>query len=164
MSYVELRYRYNYGQGLSVLATHGNKCADASNQASCLAAFDALDSAVGLVGQCWDDCSDFVYYAINKGDENRTAGSRDQLLSFFGAIDAPEEALSLAALDYYFWSDASKDQGAYRKVDSGYELIVKKAVSGCDPVQTDRYLLWVKADGAVEILEQEVFESESACI
>lgn len=155
--YVELR-RERYS---TVLAQHGELCVKATDRAACEAEFRALRSETSF-GRCGAvDCA--AYYAVNRGGVNSTAGSRDELLVFFGTIDAPEEALSLAHADGYHWGWAKED-GAYRQTDLGFELIVLRVTSSCDPVEIKRYLLRVRRDGSTEVLEHEVKESESGCI
>ena len=163
VTYIELRTGYGVPGEDHVVASDGTKCAEATDEAACVAAFDALGSQVGFGGCA--DCGDHYYYAVNRGDQSWTAGSLSELLTLFGTIDAAEEALSIASSQGYYWSSTSKEEGAYRQAESGYELIVKKLVSGCMPVESDLYLLWVHAEGAVEILEQEVLDKEQgACI
>lgn len=155
--YIELRWR-RLSEG--VLASHGELCAQAIDRAACEADFRAMESATPFRA-AGDQRS--YYYAVNRGDTNSTAGSRAELLALFGTIDAPEEALSLARADGYHWGWAKED-GAYRRVDDGFELIVLRLTDDCAPVETKRYLLWVRGDGSLQILADEIKDSDSgAC-
>lgn len=160
VTYVELRE----GLGLTstVLAAHGDKCAEATDPTACTTAFDALTPTAGF-GHCVDhDCAKF--YAVNRGDESYTVGTLPELRSFFGAIDAPEEALSIASAHGYSWSSARIEEGAYRAVADGYELIVTQMTSSCDPIERWRYLLHVTASGEVTVEESEEIESSDGCV
>lgn len=160
VSYVELR------QGLllspQVLASHGDKCAEATDRASCESAFDALTVTEGF-GRCPDhDCQ--KYFAVNRGEDNFTVATLPELAGFFGAVDAPEEALCIASGHGYSWTPGQTDEGGYRAVADGYELIVTRMTSSCDPVERWRYLLHVTAQAEVTEVESEELESSDGCV
>ncbi len=161
LDYVELR-QASYATHTNVLASYGNKCGEASDLTTCSTEFDGLDSTDGF-GRCVDhDCRKF--YVINRGDTNFVADRRDRLLSFFGAIDAPEEALTMASEAGYRWNASNKEDGAYLAGSDGYQLIVIKTTNSCNPVETWRYLLQVTPAGEVSELEAEERSSDDACI
>jgi hypothetical protein len=159
-TYVELRE--GLGLTVTVLAAHGDKCAEASDRTACETAFDALTTTQGF-GHCVDhDC--VKYYVVNRGEDSYTVGTLPELQDFFGVIDAPEEALSIASAHGYSWSASRIEEGAYRAVPEGYELIVTQMTSSCDPIERSRYLLLVTSSGDVTVKESEEIESSDGCV
>ena len=84
-TYVELRFA-GFGNG-EVSSSTGSKCSEADDLDVCTTEFDGLtaDSGFGtgcLPGYC------YYYLAINRGNENFVIVNSEEMLPFFGSIDA----------------------------------------------------------------------------
>lgn len=159
-------YTYvSLNQGLttpSSLASHGDICGAATIPANCMSDFNSLTAMSGF-GECVaDECR--KYFAVNRGDTNFVVTNRDELLAFFGPIDAAEEALILVNEQGYQWSAPPIEKGAIRAVDDGFEVIAWKYTSTCNPIDSYRYDLHVSAAGVVNILNNEFMESNDGCL
>jgi hypothetical protein len=144
-TYIELRHE-SYSGSVEVVSSIGTKCGDATNQPACITELDALRSSTGF----WrEGLFHWHTLAVNAGDANSLIDGPPGMSPLFGTIDAPEEALFLAA-GVYYWSKSAVENGGYRAVPDGYELLVLHG-----PCTLDRMWLWVHVNGAVETLESE---------
>jgi len=114
----------------------------------------------GFDEQCLPTCS--CRYIV-KIDNKKTGyiTDLDSLKFFLGKIDNISEALFLAN-GYKYYSDRS----SIYKIESDYFLIIlNKLVKTGLPIQIDRFLLKVTADGEIRILGREVaYKNEDAII
>lgn len=128
-----------------------------------LAAFDSVTVSAGFAPFCLPGHC-FRYIASILGASIETWQTAQQVAVFLGTIDTREEAILLALAHDYHWG-ATKETGAIRAIPQGYELVVLKTVSFCDPVQTDRFILHVLGSGRLEVAKSEVWHKESGvCI
>lgn len=91
---------------------------------------------------------------------DREEGVRELL----GAIDTPADALLLAWSAGYDLSCGAGDRSAVREVEGGYEVIATQLTEICDPIITERFLLFVRTEGTIEVLAHEEISRSSACI
>lgn len=159
-TYIELRWTMPQGV-FEIRSSLGAKCAEADDTDACVSAFHGVTADRGFAEGCIP-AGCFFYLAVNRGDENFVIRDRSEMLSFFGSINTPEEALLLAADSNYSWQGGGR---TVRKTDEGFELVVTKLTGFCDPVELTRFLLGVSSDGTTEVLSSEVISSEEGvCI
>ncbi|WBL21236.1 hypothetical protein [Zunongwangia sp. HRR-M8] len=144
----------------TILFSFGETCSDVD----CKTAFNELQAEEGfnygcLPGYC------FSYIKYQRQEDNFLVTSKEDVLNFLGEISTPGEALLVARANGYYWAVDDKNNGAYKQVEDGFELIVRQTVKFCEPVQTDRFYIKISADGTISILKQEVAEVlENACV
>jgi len=82
------------------------------------------------------------------------------LLTFLGTLDSVEEAALLTDAHGYYWLEDNEMNGGgfIRPIDDGYELKVLGLVSDCDPIQVNRYLLYLARSGELSERASEVWE------
>lgn len=117
---------------------------------------DWIDNDSGFHVECLPEYC--AYYIVTfAGDVIDIWDTVDELRTFLGAIDTPEEAILLAfGLGYNWGHDIAS--GAIKETADGYELRLLKLVSDCDPIQTDLFHLSISTAGDVTILSQEAWE------
>ena len=156
-------FRLSFGASPdSVLAAAG-PVARSALSATARATLDTLGGRSGFGLLCPPgDCS--RYLVSVRGDSVRLWTDVAQVRLFLGTITSEVEAILLTAAHGYTWT-AMKQIGGIRRIANGYELLVRRLVEICDPVQVNRYLVRVAADGGLTIEQEEVFEQEfGVCI
>ena len=156
-----VQMRFGAFGDFEVYSSVGTKCSDADDVDACTNEFDGLAASSGFATGCLPS-SCYHYLAINRENENFVVRDLMEMLSFFGSIDTPEEALLLAASSDYRWG---KGDAVVHETEDGYEIVVTKLTGFCDPVEKTRFLLKVSSDGSIEVLNSEVISSElGVCI
>lgn len=158
-TYWELRYAFE-GSAPTVLGAGGTLRRDQLDPAQ-RAELDAARPPTGFALSCLPGhCYKYVAAVNGAVSIYNTA---EALAAFLGNIDGMEEAALTAHARGLYWND-SPDTG-YRAVDAGWEIVALELVRACAPVQTDRVLLLVRRNGAVQELGREVYsKAENACI
>jgi len=127
-----------------------------------LAEFESIGATFGFGNYCLPgSCSRFIVSV--RGDLIEVWRNAAEVRSFLGPIDTREDAILLALAHGYTWGDV-KETAAIREVGTTYELVVVRMVKFCAPVETDRYLLQVRADGRLTELKSEIWAQSDACI
>lgn len=167
VNYWELVFSFPF-ETEEILASAGNKCADATDVASCTAQFDSTKLNLDVVGGfgigCLPAfCTHFIRY--QKEDQISLVSNKNELLVFLGNIDTQSEAILWAIANNYYFSTTEKEIGAIKTTESGFELLMASLVRDCLPVQTNRYHLKINFDGTIQVLKEEVYSVlEGACI
>jgi hypothetical protein len=157
----ELR-RSDFGEIQEVLLTGGESGRDGVDPAV-LAAFDSVSPGFGFGILCLPgDC--FYFLASVRGGTIEAWTTAEDVKAFLGTIESPEEAALVALADGYFWQD-ELESGAIRGRDGGWDLVVLRLVSSCDPIRTDQFLLRISSDGDLAVRDSRVWASaDGACI
>lgn len=144
--------------------SQGELCGDAENMANCINEFESLIADDGFVISCLPaGCYTFIRQQTD--GVNQLITTDEELLEFLGNIDSKGDALLLALANDYYWHTNDIENGAIKEACTGYELIVRKIVSSCAPLQIDRFHLRITPSGEIIILDQEVIEfDENLCI
>ena len=144
----------------NVLFSFGETCSDVS----CKTAFNELQAEEGFIYGCLPGyCFSYIKYQRQK--DNFLVTSQEDVLNFLGEIDTPGEALLVARANGYYWAVDEKNDGAFREVNDGFELIVIQTVSYCFPVQSNRFHVKVNRSGDISIISEEVKEiMENGCV
>ncbi|WAS91418.1 ferritin-like domain-containing protein [Nannocystis punicea] len=103
VDYFELRSVPSYGdpeldQPITVIDSVGEKCATASDEAACLAAFDALPTESQFVGVGNFDSPEVRLFAWSRADEVGAITDMAGLLAFLGSVDTAGEAALVGRL------------------------------------------------------------------
>lgn len=157
----ELR-RSDFGESQEVLLTGGEAGRDGVDS-EVLAAFDALLPGFGFGILCLPgDC--YYFFASVRGGTVEAWTTAEDVRAFLGTIESPEEAALVAVAEGYVWQD-ELESGAIRGRDGGWDLVVLRMVSSCDPIRTDQFLLRISSDGELTVRDSRVWASaDGACI
>lgn len=150
---------------VSVLFSSGTKCSDTFSQSARIATFDALtNNQEGFAHSCLPGyCVKFVRY--QDGDNVDVIITKEGMLEFLGDIDTPSDAILWAMVNGYGFNTEKKEAGTIKETNDDYQLLVTKLVSVCVPVQVNRFLLRIKKNGEISILQEKVYSSmREACI
>lgn len=142
----------------------GVKCQNAKNQEKCISDFDTLrfleEEEKGKKG--------FLPFIVsNTGDDSFRW---DSIGTFLGTIDSKDEAMMLIesgnGYSFHWFYLTSKEEGAIREIDDGYEIIALKGVGDCrqhgyTPIH--RFLLHVARDGGIQVLREQVYRLDEGC-
>jgi hypothetical protein len=82
------------------------------------------------------------------GSQVRISSNAEDLRIFLSPIDSPVEAVVMLSALHFWWTGDPRSSGI-ATVDTGFRLLALQQVSGCNPVQHDRVLLHIAADGMV---------------
>ena len=157
----ELR-RSDFGEIQEVLVTGGSTGRDGVDSAA-LAAFDALSPRVGFGILCLP--GDCYYFLASVRDGVVEAWTTPEAVrAFLGRIESPEEAALVALAEDFHWQD-ELESGAIRGRDGGWDVVVLRMISSCDPIRTDQFLLRISSDGEMAVRDSRVWErADGACI
>lgn len=134
------------------VASFGEPCATAEDEATCLAALEEEADGNGFrLGACVDYCP-LYYLSTTQGDAVSILDSKEQVVALLGAVDTPQEAMLLVAMEGY--QVRCGDGGA--KPESDGFAVQGFSYQGCDGVT--RHLFGVTEDGTVSLREQVVLE------
>jgi hypothetical protein len=135
---------------------------------------DACSAAIDIIpverepSQCGQAGCTAHWISTSDGDTVEQWASREDMLSFLGEIDSPEEALLVVTLEGYGLGHALMSDpcagAAVREVDDGYEVFGHKMTMDCAPIQMTRYLLHVARNGAVTVIAEAVGSEQGACV
>ncbi|MFV8224453.1 hypothetical protein [Christiangramia aquimixticola] len=144
--------------------SQGDLCAGAADVQDCINVFNSLIADGGFVFGCPPaGCYTFIRQQMNGVNELITTD--DQLKEFLGNIDSKGDALLWALANDYYWSPNNITDGAVKEGCSGYELVVRKIVSSCAPLQINRFHLRITPAGEIIVLDEEIIEyEEDLCI
>lgn len=162
VDYVELRRTDPIGNGVSVAASAGSKCATATDKATCNSNLSSLTSTSGfhlecLPGQC------FYYLATTRADTVAAVSSADGVKTFLAPVDTQQEAALLSFAAGYDLSCSEKDKGGIRRDPGGdgYEVLATKMTRDCDPIEITRFVLHVSKAGAISVVSSSVISSQA---
>lgn len=145
---------------IRVLYTRGELCSavEPAKFDACVAAFAQLDPRVGFGGRR-DGVSPDRSYAIvlDQAGSLRSITSSDDLLAFLGIIESPVEAALRALSLGYRWPEGKGrvEDGAYRVVERGFELLVSQWDEAREPCPMQRVLLSVRRSGESRALRRQ---------
>lgn len=131
----------------------GERCADAVSSETCEAeVLAALRSRSRII------------VSTDGGTLTRFIG-RDGAVELLGAIDTPADALLRAWSAGYDMVCGAVGRAAVREVEGGFEVIATQMTEDCDPIVTERLLLFVSSAGDIVVLErEEVSRMEGVCV
>lgn len=163
--YVELRM--SSGQGpmgnemYLIRASAGNKMELAG---ACL---DLLDNLPLQEKGFAEDCTPLCYYYYLVAAKNRTVtvyNSLNSLKEYLGDIDSEGDA-AITTIAYGFEFDYNnKAVAGVKKVTDGYEILCKKRVSSCMPIQYNQFWLHISKKGIITIKKEVIYSTLDACI
>ncbi|RKH07007.1 ferritin-like domain-containing protein [Corallococcus sp. CA053C] len=137
-------------------ATHGEACKTASDAPGCRLALGRLKSTEGF-----GKGLAHYYLTSTRGDVVSAYSTREQLITFLGTIDAPQEAALVAFASGY---QICKDGDARGRVGAnpagGFTVIGEKG-NGCNSDVT-RHTLNVSASGQVTEVESQLIQERRA--
>ncbi|WP_350293532.1 hypothetical protein [uncultured Croceitalea sp.] len=163
VDYWELIYSTDF-QVEDILVSSGTKCQNASPQDDCIFQFDSFENnEEGFAEDCLPDFC-FYYIKYNIGNETLVAANPRSVRDFLGTINTRSDAILLVFSNDYRFSTDIKEVGGIRKIPSGYELLVTKLISTCNPLRIDRFHLKVGIDGKIDILGSEIYDISDDCI
>lgn len=149
-----------------VAQSSGVKCDGAADQEACLDEFESVDKGYyGFGGSCPPgNCFMIIKYQMD--GETFVVREFSELKQFLGQIDSKSDAILLLLAEGCQFSSTSKEAGAIRETESGYQTLVTLRISDCMPIQHNRYLLNVGRDGSIKVLEKEerYYYHKDACI
>jgi len=153
-NYIELRQtllRFEDGGYVpdtsTTLASSGVKCSGAPDAAACDAAVTKASSTKDLFPPAGGRQIPMArYFVVQSGADVTVVSTRAELLTFFGAIDAPSEAKLLVAADGY---EPLCGPESVREVAGGYEVVARKSTECLN--QYMGYVLSVTPAGVVTV-------------
>lgn len=163
--YVELRM--SSGQGpmgneiYLVRASAGNKMELAG---ACLDLLDNLPvQESGFAEDCTPLC--FFHYLVAVKNGNASIVSQlNTLKEYLGDIDSEGDA-AITALAYgYEFDYNNKAAAGVKKTTDGYEIICKKRVRNCSPIQYNQFWLHISKKGIITIKKEVIYSTLDACI
>lgn len=125
------------GRKLVTEMERGNRCASASDVASCEQRYDAL----GL------EAIYSRYLFFTRGDDVGIVEKVEEAMALLGTIDSPEEAYFVAGLKGLSASCDADAAAVYRRTDDGFEIVTREA--GC-LLPTYKVVVRVHSDGTIE--------------
>jgi hypothetical protein len=118
----------------------------------------------GFAEDCTPICY-FNYVVAAKGDSDVAIyNSLPALKSFLGEIDSESDAALTVVANGYEFDFNDKAVAGVRKVNGGYEVLCKKRVKSCNPIQYDQFWLKVSTDGTITIKQEILYSTLDACI
>jgi len=156
-------WELNYVNTEAVFSS-GTLCTDVEDSDQCISDFEAMSSTTGFGAGCPPS---YCYYFIRsqKGGSTSIASTPAAVRLFLGEIDSQADAILLAISEGYVFSTTQKEIGAVKQTATGYQVLMTKLVSACSPVQVNRFLLNIRYDGTVEILDEEIYSlDKNMCI
>lgn len=164
--YAELRL--SAGQGplgnelYSVMATAGDRSA---LNGTCLDLIKKLPvTESGFAEDCTPICNFNYVMAVQNNGEVKVINSIDGLKSYLGSIDSEDDAEILALANGYEFDYNNKDAAGVKKTSDGFDILCKKRVHDCHPIQYNRFWLHVSSDGNITIKEEIIYSTLDACI
>lgn len=154
--YWELLYASDV-QTEEILYSAGSKCQNAADQEDCMLRMDEINIGWGGFAQGCLPGFCALYIKYQSLDQVGTVSTIPELEDFLGEIDTAADAILLARAHNYWYSDEDLEVGGIKTTSAGYELLVTKLVKTCSPIQENRYLLEVRKDGSVKVLQEEVW-------
>jgi len=134
----------------TTLATVGSPCQTATDKAACMdqiaKALDVRDLFPEIAGKQIPSSTYIVHQA---GDTVRTISTREELLAFFGPIQAPEEARMLLEVDGY---EPLCTAGSITKTAQGFTVIARRQTECLN--QYEGFVLDVSTAGIVTVLQK----------
>jgi hypothetical protein len=165
MDYAELRL--SSGQGpmgaeiYTIRESVGNKM-DLSG--ACLDLFEKLPAQEdGFAKGCRPLCY-FHYIVTAENNKPKVYTDLSALHKFLGEIDSDGDAALLAFAYGYEFDYNNKDAAAVRKVNDGYEVLCKKLVRNCNPIQYNQLWLHISTKGTITIKQEVIYSTLDACI
>jgi hypothetical protein len=146
---------------------HGEPCAKATDKAACEAKLAAANSGTGFhLGECGAELCRNMFLVVNAGDEVSVVSTADGVKALLGKIDAPAEAVMIAALAGYRVSCNIPGQGGVKTGSDGqaYEVLATRMTSSCQPIEVTLFDLGIDASGNVKQIDTDVIEHDAnAC-
>lgn len=85
------------------------------------------------------------------------------MISFLGVINTELDACLILYSTDYSLEVNNKELGAFKKTNNGYQFIATKRVSDC-PIIINKFLLEVKHNGSIKVIEEVPLEELEFCI
>lgn len=163
--YVELRMSSGQGpEGNELYFVRASAGKITELKGACLDMFKQLPvQQKGFAEDCIPLCH-FNYIVAAAGTEVKIYNSLPALKSFLGDIDTESDAALMVVANSYEFDFNNKAVAGVRKVDGGYEVLCKKRVKSCNPVQYDQFWLKVSTDGIITIKQEILYSTLDACI
>jgi hypothetical protein len=133
-------------------------------EGSCLETLENLPAQeTGFAEDCTPICF-FNYVVAAKGKEVAVVNSLDELKDFLGNIDSESDAALLTVANGYEFDFNNKEVAGVKKVKDGYEVLCKKRVKSCSPIQYDQFWLHISTNGTITIKKEILYSTLDACI
>lgn len=152
------------------VAEVGRPCGNATDRPGCLARTREV-ADLPREGSC-GGVACLHYLLATSADDVRILATPQALKQFFGEIDTPQEAATLAEFSgfelYGFdgrgYACGDPQNSAIRAAEDGYEVIATRVTKACLPVEFSRLHVHVARDGAIEVRSMEVIDRVEGCI
>ncbi|RTL60873.1 MAG: hypothetical protein EKK37_01590 [Sphingobacteriales bacterium] len=163
--YVELRMSSGQGpEGNELYFVRASVGNITELKGTCLDMFKHLPvQEEGFAGDCTPLCY-FNYLVAVTEKEVRIYNTLPALKSFLGEIDSESDAALTVVANGYEFDFNNKAVAGVRKVSNGYEILCKKRVKSCNPVQYDQFWLKVSTEGMITIKQEILYSTLDACI
>jgi len=102
------------------------------------------------------------HIVVTVGDDVRRFITQAEVIEFLGSVDTAQEALLLAWHAGYMIECHEENPTGARSVADGYEVIARRITNDC-PWEVTEYLLFVSAEGVIEVLSSEVMVESGTC-
>lgn len=147
------------------VAERGTACSGATDRDACQAELarhkDAWAQAQAI---CDDDdaCEPVNLVVTTRKGEVAQWAHPGRLLELLGAIDTPADAwlLLMSRSGYSSFECGDASSNGYREVPQGFELLRRKWVSSCRPIEQVEIVELFKRDGSVTPVRQRIIEHE----
>ncbi|MBI2731094.1 MAG: hypothetical protein HYX40_10140 [Sphingobacteriales bacterium] len=163
--YAELRM--SSGQGpmgnemYVVRASVGNKM---ELGGACLDLIEKLPiQETGFAEDCTPICF-FNYVLTAKCGQVNVYNSIPKLKEFIGDVDSEGDAAVLALAYGYEFDFNKKEVAGIKKVKDGFEVLCKKRVKDCSPIQYNQFWLHISTEGYFIIKKEIIYSTLDACI
>lgn len=159
---MELRSVYNRSFDESVRsgqagAREGTVCATATDKPTCETKFDELAPDGGFADECLQLCVDY-HLATTRGDEVSAVASLEQLKTFLGPIDTPQEAMIIAFANRFRLSCEDPARGSAKPDGDGWQVIALSGHTCGEGTALLRHYLHVTGEGELTVERSEVLE------
>jgi hypothetical protein len=146
----------SYGEEWSLDEGTGQLCASAEDPESCAASYSLPDAQSGAMtlSECLSICLSELLLVEREG-EVEVVDDEARLRELLGPVDDWGDAVLMARLKGYSVGCGDVDEGGWREVEGGFEVLATRHVSICSPVEVRRYQLLVREDGQIEELADE---------
>lgn len=161
--YWEVRFSWGAGSPRDSVLGSGGTRTRAQIDTATLRVLDSTRPPTGFAQGCLP--AHCYMYVVGISNGVKLYSTVDALRQFLAPIQTREEAMLMLRARGFYWDPRNGGVTGMRAVGDEWEFAVLELVRDCAPVQTDRVLVRVRRDGAVDERDREVWEkSPNACI
>ncbi|MGV3623525.1 MAG: ferritin-like domain-containing protein [Archangium sp.] len=135
----------------------GEVCKTATDKPTCEADFTALEPGGGFGEECSQLCVDY-HLATTRGDTVTAVASLEQLKTFLGPIDTPQEAMLIAFANKFRVSCDDPTRGSAKADKGGWQVIATTGHTCGAGAALIRHYLHVSTEGELTEERAEIIE------